>query len=651
MDKDKILKEQVQELDIDEIIAKYDKESNYRKLSGIQLKLVTALAIMFSIFQLYTAIFGILPAQLQRSIHITFAFVLSYLLYPLSKKMPKNKMHWIDITLAVISGFVGLYITFNYNALILRAGDQTPLDIFVAILAVLFVLEAARRVVGLPIVIIASAFLLYAKFGAFLPGFFNHRGYSVERIVSHMYYTTEGILGTPIAVSSTFIFLFILFGSFLDKTGIGKFFIDLANAIAGKAVGGPAKVAVLSSALTGTISGSSVANTVGTGSFTIPLMKSLGYRPEFAGAVEAAASTGGQIMPPIMGAAAFLMAEFIGIPYSQIAKAAIIPALLYFTGIWIMVDLEARRTGMKGLEASKLPKLKKVLAERWFLFAPIFVIVYMLMSGTTPIKAALYGIGSAIIVGNIRKETRMNLKSFLEALEAGAKGALGVAIACACAGIIVGTVTLTGLGLKMGNGLVALAGGQLLPTLVLTMISSLILGMGAPTTANYIITSTIAAPALLKLGVHPLTAHMFVFYFGIIADITPPVALAAFAGSAIAKSDPIKTGINASKLAIAAFLIPYMFVLNPQLLLINTTGLEIVQITITSLIGMFGIGVAMQGYLLGKANPLLRVLFMLGGLALVDPGLYTDLIGMAIIALGVLYQWYKYKRPTMANSI
>jgi len=644
MDKDKILKEQVQELDIDEIIAKYDKESNYRKLSGIQAKLVTALAIMFSVFQLYTALFGVLPAQLQRSIHITFAFVLAYLLYPLSPKMPKNKMHWIDISLAAIAGFVGLYIPFNYNALIMRAGEQNGLDIFIAILAVLLVLEAARRVVGLPIVIIASVFLLYAKFGAYLPGFFNHRGYSVERIVSHMYYTTEGILGTPIAVSSTFIFLFILFGAFLDKTGIGRFFIDLANAIAGKAVGGPAKVAVLSSALTGTISGSSVANTVGTGSFTIPLMKSLGYKPEFAGAVEAAASTGGQIMPPIMGAAAFLMSEFIGIPYSQIAKSAIIPALLYFSGIWIMVDLEARKTGMKGLEESKLPKLRIVMGERWFLLAPIVVIIYMLMSGTTPIKAALYGIGSAILVGSIKKETRMNLKTLLEALEMGAKSALGVAIACACAGIIVGTVTLTGLGLKMGNGLVALAGGQLLPTLVLTMISSLILGMGAPTTANYIITSTIAAPALLKLGVHPLTAHMFVFYFGIIADITPPVALAAFAGSAIAKSDPIKTGINASKLAIAAFLIPYIFVINPQLLLIDTTGLEIIQITITSLIGMFGIGIAMEGFIMEKVNPILRLAFLLGGLALVDPGLYTDIIGIIVIGLGIAYQWYMHKR-------
>jgi TRAP transporter 4TM/12TM fusion protein len=650
MDENKILKEQVQELDLDEIIAKYDKESNFRKLSGFPLKIVTSLAIMFSLFQLYTAVFGVLPAQLQRSIHLSFAFVLAYLMYPGSKKMSKNKMHWLDIGLAVIAGLVGLYITFNYNALIMRAGDQTPIDIFVAILAILFVLEAARRVVGLPIVIIASTFLLYAKIGPYLPGFLNHRGYSIERIASHMYFTTEGILGTPIAVSSTFIFLFILFGAFLDKTGIGKFFIDLANAIAGKAVGGPAKVAVLSSALTGTISGSSVANTVGTGSFTIPLMKSLGYKPEFAGAVEAAASTGGQIMPPIMGAAAFLMAEFIGIPYSSIAKAAIIPALLYFTGIWIMIDLEARKTGMKGLDESKLPKLARVLAERWYLITPIFVIVYMLMSGTTPIKAALYGILSAVIVGMFRRETRMNFRTLLETLEMGAKGALGVAIACACAGIIVGTVTLTGLGLKMGNGLVELAGGYLLPTLALTMISSIILGMGAPTTANYIITSTIAAPALLKLGVNPLTAHMFVFYFGIIADITPPVALAAFAGSAIAKADPIKTAFNASKLAIAAFLIPYMFVINPQLLLIDTTGLEIVQITITSLIGMLGIGIAMQGYILGKVNVFLRVIFMLGGLALIDPGLYTDIIGITAISLGILFQWFKYRRPSAKVS-
>jgi len=633
MNEEKNLKEEVKEIDFDEIIAKYDRESAYRKLPGFPGRFIAVLAILFSLFHLYTAFAGVLPAQIQRSVHLTFALVLVYLLYPAKKDMPRNKLHWSDVCLAAIGAFVGLYISFNYEALIYRAGEQTTLDIIVAWTAILLVLEAARRVVGLPIVIIASVFLLYAKIGPYMPGFLNHRGYSFTRIASHMYYTTEGILGIPIGVSATFIFLFILFGAFLEKTGIGKFFIDLANAIAGKAVGGPAKVSVLSSALTGTISGSSVANTVGTGSFTIPLMKSLGYRPEFAGAVEAAASTGGQIMPPIMGAAAFLMVEFIGVPYITIAKAAVIPAILYFTGIWISVDLEARKTGLRGLRAEELPKLKKVMVERGYLLLPIVGIVYFLMNGATPIKAALYGIIISVLAGAVRKETRLNLKMLLEALESGAKSALGVAIACASAGMIVGTVTLTGLGLKLGNGLVALAGGNLILTLLFTMITSLILGMGAPTTANYIITSTIAAPAIMKLGVPALAAHMFTFYFGIIADVTPPVALAAFAGSAIAGSDPLKTGVNASKLAIAAFIIPYIFVLNPALLLIDTTPLEIAQIFVTSLIGMFAVAVAVQGYFLTKVNPLFRIVLFIGGLLCIDPGVLTDIIGILVIAV------------------
>jgi len=633
MNEEKNLKEEVKEIDFDEIMAKYDRESAYRKLPGLPGRFIAVLAILFSLFHLYTAFAGVLPAQIQRSIHLTFALVLVYLLYPAKKDMPRNKLHWSDVCLAAIGAFVGLYISFNYEALIYRAGEQTTLDIIVAWTAILLVLEAARRVVGLPIVIIASTFLLYAKMGPYMPGFLNHRGYSLSRIASHMYYTTEGILGIPIGVSATFIFLFILFGAFLEKTGIGKFFIDLANSVAGRAVGGPAKVSVLSSALTGTISGSSVANTVGTGSFTIPLMKSLGYKPEFAGAVEAAASTGGQIMPPIMGAAAFLMVEFIGVPYIEIAKAAVIPAILYFTGIWISVDLEARKTGLRGLRAEELPKFSKVMVERGYLLLPIVGIVYFLMNGATPIKAALYGIIISVLAGAVRKETRLNLKMLLEALESGAKSALGVAIACASAGMIVGTVTLTGLGLKLGNGLVALAGGNLILTLIFTMITSLILGMGAPTTANYIITSTIAAPAIMKLGVPALAAHMFTFYFGIIADVTPPVALAAFAGSAIAGSDPLKTGVNASKLAIAAFIIPYIFVLNPALLLIDTTPLEIIQIFVTSLIGMFAVGVTVQGYFLTKVNPLFRIVLFIGGLLCIDPGAMTDIIGIVVIAV------------------
>ena len=645
MNDDNLHDKQIQEdLDVDEIMAKFDRESAYRRLSGKQLKIVSTIAILFSCFQLYTAIAGILPAQLQRSIHLAFVFLMVYLMYPATKKSGRDRFGPVDVILAVLGASVALYLTLNFETLLLRAGDYNTVDIIIGGIAILMVLEGARRVVGLPITIIATVFLAYGVLGPFLPGFLNHRGYSITRIVSHMFYTTEGILGIPLGVAATFIFLFILLGSFLEKTGIGQFFIDLANSVAGFAAGGPAKVAVLTSALEGTVSGSSVANTVGSGSFTIPLMKSLGYKPEFAAAVEAAASTGGQLMPPIMGAAAFLMAEFIGIPYAQIAKAAIIPALLYFTGIWISVHLEAKKLGMKGMSKEELPKLSKVLMERGYLFLPLVGIVYFLVEGATPVKAALYGLGLAVATSFIRKSTRLSFKNILEALEHGAKNALGVSVACACAGIIVGTITLTGLGLKLGNGLVSLSGENLILTLMFTMFASLILGMGAPTTANYVITSTIAAPALVMLGVPVLAAHMFTFYFGIIADITPPVALAAFAGSAIAKSNPLKTGITASKLAIAAFIIPYIFVLNPAMLLIDTTALQIVQIVITSIIGMVGISTAMEGYLFTHANKIERIVFLIGGLLLIDPGAYSDITGLVIVALAFFYQRQKSKK-------
>lgn len=640
-----------EEVNVDEIMAKYDKESAYRRLSGKQMKIVSIIAILFSGFQLYTAIFGILPAQLQRSIHLAFVFSLVYLMYPASKKSNKKEFGWLDVCLAIIGAGVALYLTLNFKSLLLRAGDQNTIDIIIGIIAVLLVLEGARRVVGLPIAIIATVFLIYAIVGPYMPGFLNHRGYSISRIVSHMYYTTEGILGIPLGVAATFIFLFILLGSFLEKTGIGQFFIDLANSVAGFAAGGPAKVAVITSALEGTVSGSSVANTVGSGSFTIPLMKSLGYKPEFAAAVEAAASTGGQIMPPIMGAAAFLMAEFIGIPYSQIAKAAVIPALLYFTGIFISVHLEAKKLGMKGMSKEELPKLSKVMMDRGYLFIPLVGIVYFLVEGSTPVKAALYGLGLAVATSYIRKSTRLSFKNILEALEQGAKSALGVSMACACAGIIVGTITLTGLGLKLGNGLVSLSGGNLLLTLIFTMITSLILGMGAPTTANYVITSTIAAPAIVMLDVPVLAAHMFTFYFGIIADITPPVALAAFAGSAIAKSNPLQTGIQASKLAIAAFIIPYMFVFNPAILLIDTTPIKIAQMVVTSIIGMVGISTAMEGYLFTHVSKIERLFFLVGGLLLIDPGALTDIIGIVILTVLFFINKAKSTKVTLGTNL
>ncbi|MEW6265016.1 MAG: TRAP transporter fused permease subunit [Thermodesulfobacteriota bacterium] len=546
--------------------------------------------------------------------------------------------------LAAVCFGLGAYSIINYEELMETAGLYSQLDLAVSVCGVVLTLEATRRIVGLPIAVIATVFLLYAYFGPYFPGFLAHRGFGLKRIFTQMWLTTEGIMGIPLGVSSTFIFLFILFGAFLTNTGIMAFFLDLSNAVAGWAAGGPAKVAVLTSALEGTVSGSSVANTVGSGSFTIPLMKSLGYKPEFAGAVEAAASTGGQIMPPVMGAAAFLMSEFIGLPYIEIAKAAVIPALLYFTGVWLVVHFEAKKTGLKGLPRDRLPRLGRVLKEKSYLILPLATIIYLLVEGTTPMTAALGGLVVCFLVGLVRKETRLGPKRLLETLETGARSALGVAVACATAGVIVGVVTLTGLGLKMGDGLVALAGGLLFPTLVLTMISSLILGMGAPTTANYVITSAVAAPALIKLGVPILAAHMFVFYFGIIADITPPVALAAFAGAAIAKANPLKTGVNATKLAVGAFMVPYIFVYSPSLLLINATLLLIIQMIITAIIGMLALAAAVENWYFTGLAWWERIALLAGGLMLIDPGLLTDIIGFGLVAIVTATQYRQSRR-------
>ena len=622
----------------EEILRKFDKESDYRVLIGFMAKLISALAITFSLFQLYTGIFGILDAMIQRSIHLAFGMCLVYLLYPTKKSWSKNKLHPLDVVLSVFGAAAPMYIVVLYPQLVMRGGTLTPFDFVVGIAAVLLVLEATRRIVGIPMVIIAILFICYALLGKYVPGQMAHRGVSVFDLVQHQFFTTEGILGIPLGVSSTFIFLFILFGAYLEKTGLGQLFIDLANAVAGWASGGPAKVAVLSSALMGTVSGSSVANVVGTGSFTIPMMKRLGYKPEFAGAVEATASTGGQIMPPIMGAAAFLMAEFTQIPYVKIIAAAAIPAMLYYFGVWTGVHLEAKKLGLKGMNRDELPKIKKIVLERGHLILPLVAIIYLLVVGYTPMRAALAAIFLSIACSMLKKSTRISLLDIIKGLEQGARSALGVVIATACAGIIIGVVTQTGLGLKMGSALVGLARGNLLLTLFFTMITSLILGMGVPTTANYVITSTIAAPALLMMNVPILCAHMFAFYFGIIADVTPPVALAAFAGAGIAKADPFKTGINASKLAVAAFLVPYIFVYNPSMLLINVTPGGIIQIAVSSLIGIIGVAAGVAGYLIVNQKWWERIIFLVGGMLLVIPGLTTDLIGLGLLIIGYIIQ-------------
>lgn len=627
------------------VLKKYDRESNTAHYTGLPQKIIAAIAITFSIFQLYTATFGILDAQLQRAVHLGFGLALAYLLYPCRRAWTRDHFfHPIDVLFAVLGAAAPAYIVLQYRELVTRAGSATTADIVVGGIGILLVIEAARRVVGLPMVTVVLCFLAYAFLGPYMPGVLAHRGLSLEQLISHLYYTTEGIFGIPLGVSSTFIFLFILFGAYLESTGLGKFFIDLANAVAGWASGGPAKVAVLSSGLMGTVSGSSVANVVGTGSLTIPMMKKLGYHPNFAGAVEAAASTGGQLMPPVMGAAAFLMAEFVGVSYIEVVKAAAIPALLYFTGVWLGVHFEAKRKQLKGIPRHELPNPLTLIKERGHLAIPLVVIVYLLVSGYTPMRAALVAIVLSIACAMLRKSTRMKPIEIVYGLERGAKAVLGVLIACAAAGIIIGVVTKTGVGLRLASGLIEMAGGMLLPAMFFTMITAIVLGMGVPTTANYVITSTIAAPALVQMGVPILAAHMFVFYFGIIADVTPPVALAAYAGAGISGGNALKTGVHASKLAVAAFIIPYIFVLSPVILMVDATPLTLVMATLSALLGMVAVSSALCGFLADHCRLYERALLVGAGLLMIKPGGTTDLIGCAIFAAILALQYTRVKK-------
>lgn len=662
------------------ILEKYDRENAFRTFTDYRGVIISAVLIFFSLFQLYSTWY-VIPSTHMRPIHLAVVVTMTYILYPASKKMSKNTLPWYDIFLALMALAVYLYPVIAFDSMINQFG-YTQLQIVIGFVGIVLLLEACRRVVGLPIVIISICFICIGLFGGNMPGFLANRGFTISQLVQHLYYTQEGVFGTPVGASSTFIFLFILFGAFLEKTGVGAFFIELANSICGNKRGGPAKVAVITSALMGTVSGSSVANTVGSGSFTIPMMKKLGYKPEFAAAVEASASTGGQLMPPVMGAAAFLMAENLGIPFGSIIKAAIIPALLYFAGIYIVTDLEAKKLGLTGISKESLPKFKKVMMEKGFLILPLVVIITLLTIGYTASLAALVGIAVAVLgsyipaiielVKNqgvkVQKKSNEIIKAtsglrgedYLSALEGGAKSIISVALACGVAGIIVGMITKTGIGLKLGAGLTSIANGNLIFLLILTMLASIFLGMGVPTTPNYLITSTIMAPIIYKAlimsrpevyngllalgeGYALLPAHLFAFYFGIIADITPPVALAAMAGAAIAKADPLKSGINASKLAIAAFLIPYMFVMNPQLLMLNAAWYEVIQIVITSIIGMLGVGMCLERYWNRQLSILQQLLALVGGLCLIYPGSLTDVVGIGLVGAVVTWQHLECK--------
>ena len=685
----------------DELMAEFDRESNVRQFTGKANIVVKALFLAFAVFVFATRFFT-LPEQVRMSAFLGIIMFLGFLIYPSYKKQTqkRNFIPWYDFLFAVAGAVPYFYYALNFKEITNRAVAINTVDKVMALIGIVFLFELCRRAVGLPILFVAGGFIVYAFY----------YGKSLSSILYNLFYTTNGIPGTPLNVCSTFIVFFIILGAFLEKTGIGSFFVDLANSIAGYASGGPAKVAVISSALEGMYSGSSVANTVGSGSVTIPVMKSIGYKSEFAAAVEAAASTGGQIMPPIMGAAAFLMSEITGIPYAQIAVAAILPAVLYFTGIFVMIHFEAKKLGLKGLPKESIPNFFKLLLRKGYLFLPIIVLVELMSIGKTPAQSAtmailttmaimlitdvvkmvkkllkkqdlrsdiidtlllvipiaafpigMFALGykmenAAIIAGLIYiivsflgKQTRESGKVSLDAIETGIRNTMGVSLACGLAGIVAGIVTLTSLGSTLINIIVPLAQDNLFIALFLTMLTCIVLGMGVPTTANYLIMATITAPILTEMGLPVLAAHMFVFYFGIVADITPPVALAAYAGSAIAHSNPFKTGVIATKLAIAAFIIPYIFAFNPKMLFIEATVLEVVVIIITSFVGIFALSSGLEGFMLKRLRIYERLPLILGGLLMIYPGHITDLVGFIIVA-GILVSQIILRKKSVGRA-
>ena len=626
------------EQDVKDIMRKYDRESNTRIWEGTPAFIIRWIIVVFSIYCIWSTLFSTAALEKRLTVFLAMIIVMGYLTYPASKKHVRtNYIPWYDIVLMAVGAACFLYYCFAYDSLVMilsSASKMTPFFITVGVIGILCLIELCRRCVGIPILCVAGALLIYT---------FTQK--KLGQVIYTLFYSTSGVMGTPVQICAKYIFIFIIFGAFLERTGIAAFFIDLANAMVGRFAGGPAKVAVVSSALCGMVSGSSVGNTVTTGSVTIPMMKQTGYKPEFAGAVEAAASTGGQIMPPIMGAAAFLMAEYMGITYGEVALKAILPAVLYFAGIFIAVHIEAKKLDLKGIPRENLPKFGKLLG-RLYLLLPLVVLVWLVTTNTRTMQfSASVAILVAIAVSLFNREDKITVGKILEALEAGGKGVITVAVACAMAGIISGCITATGLASKLITAVVSISNsvGLVDPTLIalfLTMICCIILGMGVPTTANYCIMASTCAPILITIGVPKVAAHFFVFYFGIVADITPPVALAAYAGSAIAKSNPMKTGVNATKLAIGAFIVPYIFCLNPQMLFIDAVPVKVILIIVTSLIGIFGVAAALNGYLFRPIAWPLRIIIAAAGLLMMDPNTVTDLIGIVLCAIVLCFQYF-----------
>ena len=632
--------------DQQELLEKLDRESSTRTLANPTLaKLFYAACIAVSLYHFLTAYFGTPVVLKHRSLHVAMMLALGFVMYPFGKKSSRSRVTWVDWILIALSFVVPLYVWGDYLGVIERAGRPNTNDLVMASILVFLVLESSRRITGWALPGLSLVFIAYGLWGRNLPGLFGHRGYTWLQLSNHFFANTEGIYGSSVSVSASYIFLFILFGAIMGKSGMGAFFNDIAMALAGHTKGGPAKVAVIASGFLGSINGSAVANVVTTGAFTIPLMKKTGYSREFAGAVEASASVGGQLLPPIMGAAAFIMAENLGVKYSVIIVHAAIPALLYYLGIIIQVQMRASKNKLLGLPKDRLPKARLVLKDKGHLLLPIVFLLYMLFfSGTTVIYSAFLTIIATIVVACLKPSTRMSVRDILDAFAEGARQTVSVAIACACVGIIVGVSSKTGFGLTMANTIIALGAQSLLFTLVFTMITCMILGMGLPSIPAYIITATIAAPALAKLGIPAIAAHMFAFYFAMFANLTPPVALAAFAAAGLSGGNPMKTGFASVKLAIAGFIVPYMFIYSPQLLLIDTSLAEGIRVSVGACLGVFLIGAAVEGFLFTRMNILFRVVAMGGALCLISSEFYSDIVGIAIFAALIVIQRMLAKR-------
>ena len=636
-------------MDAEAIMKKYDRESNTRIWEGKPKYAVMAVMAFFSVFCICVTLFFTPLNQVRLTSFVGLGIIMGFLTYPASKKHVRvNYMPWYDWAIMILGAGAYFYFCFNAQDLIVRVTNIYTYEVILGVIGLLALMELCRRSVGVPILVVASAFMLYAWYF-----FARNLGLLAggKMLIYRLFYTTTGILTTPINVCSKYIVVFIIFGAFLERTGISDFFISLANSIAGGSSGGPAKVAVISSALCGMVSGSSVGNTVTTGSVTIPMMKKTGYKGEFAGAVEAAASTGGQIMPPIMGAAAFLMIDYLGVDYSFIIVRAILPAVLYFLGIFICVHLEARRLGLRGIPKEELPSFWK-LQKKAYLLLPLIILVWLVSTNTkTMAFSAAVAIVAAILVSMPAKETRMDPGKFFEALANGGKGCISVIAACGMAGCVAGSITMTGLASRIIAAILNVASGHLFIALFLTMLCCIVLGMGVPTTANYCIMATTCAPILIQMGVPAVAAHFFVFYFGIVADITPPVALAAYAGSAIAKSNPMKTALNATKLAIAAFIVPYVFALNPQMLFVDLDGWwQIIQIVLSAVLGIFGVAAGLEGHVFKGMPWYFRVLSIGGGLCMLYPGTLSDVIGLVLVGGVVVLQYLSGKREARLSA-